>query len=817
MLVQAVSPSPSDKRTRHRNREYCFLYLLQKGRAMSRAGLEETAMPPVDVVAESSMSSAMRRRLALRGSGETLLLLAASTLSKDGLIRLPYLDTLAPSKTPPSQSSPPPAAASAAAGPWGEWLRIMALCCSCSSGGDGHNDITPAFSAATNEETYTATSRCHCPIATVESFLGNAAAAAATAAVRRIDDDRSATAAAEQQQYRLIRLACRDMAESLLSSATRLLGERDWADWLKAPLIGAASQGDLDAVRLLLAAGAGGRSGRGIGAWMIPGGEGRTLLHAAASGGSAAVVEALLDAGAGVVVNVVARGCLRTRDGFSPFHVAAIEGSVPVALALARAGAAVRRRAPFRQSALHLAAATGKTWMVRALVWELRLPVAGEDDLGATALHAAAWHGEHACVRALLELGADVNARDGCGRTPLFQASKCGGRNGGGGCETIRELLRGGADVHARSEDGDTPLHVACHCGWADAVRLLLRHGADETARCDLGKTPGDVSRREALRAARRRRKGFRTADGGGGGCREDFPAETAEAIREALAAAPAGRAWRRRAWLAMLRARYFELGKNGGENGGGDDTATGPGPGFWTAGSVFGSSSLGDVLFEPPLPQPSPAASPVELLAVEKELLGGIPGNSREDWIDLSVEAAWGHHHPRLPFPPASGDEQGMQEEPFFRRTSSDVTCSVLFQGGCPDPLLPGGRAQQQRHCCVEPRAAVDARPTNGFAGGFTSPSSAARTAAGNPSSGKRRRAAAAAAAAAWDFSGHHAAAAVAAAAAAAATAAGGAGAALTTSSTGSWCARWRWRTDPSGSSWATSDPINQDAISCE
>ncbi|CAM9947558.1 unnamed protein product [Ectocarpus sp. 8 AP-2014] len=376
----------------------------------------------------------------------------------------------------------------------------MALCCSCSSGGDGHNDITPAFSAATNEETRTATSRCRCPIATVERFLDNAAAAAAAAAMGRTDDDyRSASAAAgQQQQYRLVRSACRDMAESLLSSATRLLGERDWADWLKAPLIGAASQGDLDAVRLLLAAGAG---GWGIGAWMIPGGEGRTLLHAAASGGSAAVVEALLDAGAG--------------------------GSVSVALALARAGAAVRRRAPFRQSALHLAAATGNAGMVRALVWELRLPVAGEDDLGATALHAAAWHGEHACVRELLELGADVDARDGCGRTPLFQASK---RGAGGGCETIRELLKGGADVQARSEDGDTPLHVACHCGWADAVRLLLRHGADETARCDLGKTPGDApglagdaaralcrAGRERWRGRRQRRHGTRAGylDGG--------------------------------------------------------------------------------------------------------------------------------------------------------------------------------------------------------------------------------------------------------------------------------------------------------------
>lgn len=319
-------------------------------------------------------------------------------------------------------------------------------------------------------------------------------------------------------------------AEKLLTHAMHNLCESDWADWLKIPLIGAASQGDFETVSTLLKAGAGGRD-RGISAWMIPGGDGRTLLHAAADGGQASVVEALLEAGAGVVVNMVAGG------GFSPFHVAAIRGSVPVAMALARAGAAVFRKAPFKQSALHLAAGTGHAAMISALVLDLRLDVEGTDDMDGTALHAAAWHGKAECARVLLHLGAEVNALDRSGRSALLQASRCGGR---AGCDVMRELLHAGAEVKISSADGDTPLHMACRYGHVDAVRLLLRHDADENARCDLRKTPEDVARQAEDRFV--------------------FSANTAKAIYEALAAAPAGRAWRRRGWLVMLRVRWTEL-----------------------------------------------------------------------------------------------------------------------------------------------------------------------------------------------------------------------------------------------------------------
>lgn len=469
----------------------------------------------------------VRERYVLNGWGETLIGLAASTTSGAGLVRLPYADILAPAKSQP----PPPTAP--ATGPWSEWLRIIASLCACRSGNRDGRSCGSFASSNTN-----GCGKCSWCEA---GASGNIPA-----------------------------------AEELLARAAQHLCDSDWTDWLRVPLIGAASQGDLGMVRLLLKAGVGGQGNGGIGAWMIPGGDGRTLLHSAADSGNASVIDALLDAGAGVVVNTVTggSGVGRDKSGFSPFHVAAIKGSVPAAMALARAGAAVHRRAPFMQSALHLAASTGDADMVYALVTELRLAVEGKDDLGSTALHVAASHGEAESARALLVLGAEVDARDGCGRSPLFKACRCGGGGGGGspdGCEAIRELLGAGANVHARSDDGETPLHAACRYGNTEAVRLLLRHDADETVMCDLKKTPWDVSTREALRASSRRSR--HTVDGGttsgvarggkGRGGNTNFPAGVAEAIHAALAAAPAGRAWRRRGWLAMLRARSIEFDKS--------------------------------------------------------------------------------------------------------------------------------------------------------------------------------------------------------------------------------------------------------------
>lgn len=71
----------------------------------------------------------------------------------------------------------------------------------------------------------------------------------------------------------------------------------EWGEWLRVPLEHAAARGNLELINKLLEAGANGSHG-----WRFL--KGRTLLDAAAVGGDAGVVSALLRAGAQPGVNV---------------------------------------------------------------------------------------------------------------------------------------------------------------------------------------------------------------------------------------------------------------------------------------------------------------------------------------------------------------------------------------------------------------------------------------------------------------------------------------------------------------------------------
>ena len=58
----------------------------------------------------------------------------------------------------------------------------------------------------------------------------------------------------------------------------------------------------------------------------------------------------------------------------------------------------------------------------------------------------------------------------------------------------VKTLLDAGADPNARDEDGFTPLHVAAgHSKTPAVVKILLDAGADPNARTTTGKTAWDL------------------------------------------------------------------------------------------------------------------------------------------------------------------------------------------------------------------------------------------------------------------------------------------------------------------------------------
>ena len=98
---------------------------------------------------------------------------------------------------------------------------------------------------------------------------------------------------------------------------------------------------------------------------------------------------------------------------------------------------------------------------------------------GAVSLHGLVRNGDFDRLRAALDAGADPDARDRWGLTPLLLAVRHRRT------EAIPILGRAGADPDLpRSGMGEfTPLHEAAHRDSLDAVRALLEIGADASQR----------------------------------------------------------------------------------------------------------------------------------------------------------------------------------------------------------------------------------------------------------------------------------------------------------------------------------------------
>ena len=112
---------------------------------------------------------------------------------------------------------------------------------------------------------------------------------------------------------------------------------------------------------------------------------------------------------------------------------------------------------PWDETLVNIAAQNGHEAVVRALI-ELGADVNKAHDIGWTALYAAAYNGHEAVVRALIEADTDVNKAHDIGWTPLYAAA-CKGHETG-----LRALKEAGADVN-QADNGVTPLFIAAQRG----------------------------------------------------------------------------------------------------------------------------------------------------------------------------------------------------------------------------------------------------------------------------------------------------------------------------------------------------------------
>jgi ankyrin repeat protein len=101
---------------------------------------------------------------------------------------------------------------------------------------------------------------------------------------------------------------------------------------------------------------------------------------------------------------------------------------------------------------------------------------------------AAAWNSNLEVLKYLVSRGADVNARNNDGATPLHYVAHHNPDN----IEVFRYLVSQGADVNAKLHWGHTPLHdfAMRHGSNVEVLKYLVSKGAKVYAKNDWGDTP---------------------------------------------------------------------------------------------------------------------------------------------------------------------------------------------------------------------------------------------------------------------------------------------------------------------------------------
>jgi len=191
--------------------------------------------------------------------------------------------------------------------------------------------------------------------------------------------------------------------------------------------------------------------------------DGRTFLHHAAKAGAAGCVRMLLRNGADPLK--------LDRWGLLPAHLAEEAGSLDtLRVFVEEFGLSPDMSNGNGWSLLHSASERGHLETVRWLLFRGARPIVC-NEAGSTPLHYACSGRALPVVQFLVEGGhIPVNYANPVGWTPLHYAAD------GGSLSVVEWMCFHGANAQAVEANGETPLEVAVRKGFADVAEFLLKH-----------------------------------------------------------------------------------------------------------------------------------------------------------------------------------------------------------------------------------------------------------------------------------------------------------------------------------------------------